>query len=415
MASKSIKKRTRVKRVRDKRTGEIRETEVEYWRARYRDDAGKEHARHFERRVDGQKWLDEQTAALVTGTHVAPKTARMLVGEWCDTWLEGYATRRSSTVRQARVHIRQIKAEFGGMRLSVVRPSHVKAWCARLLREGGQDGAPLSASYVYALHNRLAQIMADAVHDGIIARSPCSRRTSPGQGEQRPYVASTEQLWALYDAMPERLRAAVLVGAFVGLRLAEACGLRTADVDFMRGVVNPAVQYPGDPLKSDYSKTPVPVGRSLALRLSAHAGEWPAETLLTGLDGGQLSPWALERAIRSARAKVRKCTACGLVQARRGRAFRCTACGSADDAPGLPAGFRYHDLRHYLASLLIAHGADVKTVQARLRHGSASTTLNTYSHLWPDKDESTKAIVDSVIDARFENPADSSRTAGGAP
>lgn len=80
MASKSIKKRTRVKRVRDKRTGEIRETEVEYWRARYRDDAGKEHARHFERRVDGQKWLDGQTAALVTGTHVPPKAAKMTVG-----------------------------------------------------------------------------------------------------------------------------------------------------------------------------------------------------------------------------------------------------------------------------------------------------------------------------------------------
>jgi site-specific recombinase XerD len=28
----------------------------------------------------------------------------------------------------------------------------------------------------------------------------------------------------------------------------------------------------------------------------------------------------------------------------------------------LPAGFRYHGLRHYFASLLIASGADVKTV-----------------------------------------------------
>lgn len=34
----------------------------------------------------------------------------------------------------------------------------------------------------------------------------------------------------------------------------------------------------------------------------------------------------------------------------------------------------YHDLRHYIASLLIASGADVKTVQAHLRHGSATTT-----------------------------------------
>lgn len=415
MASKSIKKRTRVKRVRDKRTGEIRETEVEYWRARYRDDAGKEHARHFERRVDGQKWLDEQTAALVTGTHVAPKTAKMTVGEWCDTWLEGYATRRPSTVRQARVHIRQIRAEFGAMRLPAVRPSHVKAWCAKLRREGGEDGAALSASYVYALHNRLAQIMADAVHDGIIARSPCSRRTSPGAGTQRPYVASTEQMWALYDAMPERLRAAVLLGAFAGLRLAEACGQRTEDVDFMRGVVHPRFQYPAEPLKTDISKTPVPAGRSLALQLSAHTGRWPAQTLLTGLDGGQLSPWALERAMRTARAKVRICSKCRLVQARTGRAFRCSSCGGSDSEAGLPAGFRYHDLRHYFASLLIAHGADVKAVQARLRHGSAKTTLDTYGHLWPDKDESTKAIVDAVIDARFDGPADSARTPGGTP
>jgi integrase len=44
---------------------------------------------------------------------------------------------------------------------------------------------------------------------------------------------------------------------------------------------------------------------------------------------------------------------------------------------GLPAGFRYHDLRHYFASLLIADGADVETVQARLRHASAKTTLDT--------------------------------------
>ena len=98
-----------------------------------------------------------------------------------------------------------------------------------------------------------------------------------------------------------------------------------------------------------------------------------------------------------------------------GRAFECTACRGTDDVPGLPAGFRYHDLRHYFASLLIASRADVKTVQARLRHGSAKTTLDTYGHLWPDKDESTMAIVDSVFKARFEDPADSSRTAGGAP
>jgi integrase len=43
-----------------------------------------------------------------------------------------------------------------------------------------------------------------------------------------------------YDAMPERMRAAILLGAFAGLRVAEACGLRVSDVDFRRGVISPA-------------------------------------------------------------------------------------------------------------------------------------------------------------------------------
>ena len=43
------------------------------WRARYRDDAGKEHARHFERKVDAQRWLDAVTASVVRGDYVDPR------------------------------------------------------------------------------------------------------------------------------------------------------------------------------------------------------------------------------------------------------------------------------------------------------------------------------------------------------
>jgi hypothetical protein len=54
--------------------------------------------------------------------------------------------------------------------------------------------------------------------------------------------------------------------------------------------------------------------------------QWPGEIVLAGEDGNQVGPWRLEHAIRSARQK----------------------------GPGLPEGYRCHDLRHYLASLLIA-------------------------------------------------------------
>ncbi len=355
----------------------IKRRENGKYRARYRDSAGKEHARHFARKVDAQHWLDGQTAALVSGTHVDPKTARTTVGEWCDLWLEGYATRRSSTVRQARVHVRQIVKAFGPMRLGDVRPSQVKAWTARMKGEG------LSESYVYATYRRLAQVMGDAVHDGLIPRSPCSRKTSPGQGSQRPYVATTEQVWAVHDAMPEHLRPAVLLGAFCGLRTAEAVALRVSDVDFMRGVVAPAIQYPGEPLKSETSRTPVPIPHELALQLSAAVARWEGETVVTDEIGRSSSPWALERAVRTARGKVN----------------------------GLPEGFRYHDLRHYFASLLIGSGADVKVVQRRLRHASAMTTLNTYGHMWPDADESARAAVAVVLAERADSLAKPNRLA----
>ncbi|MDX6250455.1 MAG: hypothetical protein QOF10_3815, partial [Kribbellaceae bacterium] len=204
-------------------------------------------------------------------------------------------------------------------------------------------------------------------------------------GKQRPYCATTEQVWTLYDTFPAHLRPAVLLGAFVGLRTAEACGLKVEHVDFMRGIVSPAEQWPAEELKTETSRTPVPIPAELALQLSAGVAEWGGDWVVTDGLGGQASPWSIDRAVRSARKKV----------------------------TGLPPEFRFHDLRHYLASLLIADGADVKVVQARLRHASAKTTLDTYSHLWPDADESTRATVGAVLAARMDSLgvlADSLRT-----
>jgi integrase len=184
-------------------------------------------------------------------------------------------------------------------------------------------------------------------------------------------VATTEQVWALYDAVPAHLAPAILLGAFVGLRTAEASGLRVADVDFMRGVVSPAVQWPGEPLKTESSRTPIPIPGELALELSSAVARWPGQTVVTDGSGGAAPPWSLERAVRAARKPA-----------------------------SLPEAFRFHDLRHYLASMLIAAGADVKVVQARLRHASATTTMNTYGHLMPDADESARAAVGAVLAAR---------------
>ena len=63
----------------------------------------------------------------------------------------------------------------------------------------------------------------------------------------------------------------------------------------------------------------------------------------------------------------------------------------------VPADSGMHDLRHFYASVLIKHRESVKTVQKRLGHSKASITLDTYTHLWPNDEDTTRAAVESVL------------------
>lgn len=354
------------------------------YRARFRDADGREHAKHFRLKKDANAWLDEVITSVGTGTYVAPDKAKLTVSDWCDQWLAGYSN-RPATVRQAQVHVKAIKAGFPGVRVRDVRPSMVKAW----VKDLQETKKP---STVYVTYRRFAQIMAAAHRDGLIMRSPCSRETAPSQAKQRTYVASPFQVWALHEAFPEHLRPAILLAAFAGLRLSEVSGLRPQDLELEEPedwgrehadqpwgpMVRPAVQFRGAELKSDAAATPIPILVALADQLAASMERFPGTTVVTDGMGGPASPWAIERAMRRVRAGVE----------------------------GLPDGFRFHDLRHFYASTLLYGGLDVKTVQVRVRHASAMTTLNTYGHLMEDADTKTRAVLGSAFGV-----ADKMRTA----
>jgi integrase len=80
------------------------------------------------------------------------------------------------------------------------------------------------------------------------------------------------------------------------------------------------------------------------------------------------------------------------------------------DKVGIP--YRLHDLRHDYASGLIAAGCDVVTVQRALGHSSASITLTTYGHLWPDAADRTRNAAEELFDQSFGAAADALRTEG---
>jgi Phage integrase family len=58
---------------------------------------------------------------------------------------------------------------------------------------------------------------------------------------------------------------------------------------------------------------------------------------------------------------------------------------------------RFHDLRHTYTSLLIAHGAHPKYIQAQLGHASIQTTLDRYGHLMPQLHQAEAQKLDQLV------------------
>ena len=58
---------------------------------------------------------------------------------------------------------------------------------------------------------------------------------------------------------------------------------------------------------------------------------------------------------------------------------------------------RIHDFRHSHASLLINNGEDYLVVKERLGHASITTTIDTYSHLYPSKQKDLADKLDDLL------------------
>ena len=66
-------------------------------------------------------------------------------------------------------------------------------------------------------------------------------------------------------------------------------------------------------------------------------------------------------------------------------------------AAELPKEFRFYDMRHAAASLLVADGLPITAVSAMLGHALTSTTLNTYAHVLPGADRLTAEAMERLL------------------
>ncbi len=69
------------------------------------------------------------------------------------------------------------------------------------------------------------------------------------------------------------------------------------------------------------------------------------------------------------------------------RLFKCSA---------LPE-IRFHDLRHTCAMLLLSHNVNPKIVSEMLGHATIAITLDTYSHVLPNMQDSAAIAMDDAL------------------
>lgn len=350
------------------------------WRARYVDDSGKEHARGFTRKVDAQAWLAEVTAAQVTGTYVDPKRGSVTFDQFYREWSQRQVWVKGT---MAAMGLAARSVTFGDKPLIDVRPSHVEAWVKTMQDKG------LQPSTIRTRFNNVRAVLRAAERDRLLPRDPAQNvklpRVVKTQTSMRiPTPVEVGHLMASSTEHHEILRAFVAVCAFAGLRLGEACGLKVSDVDFLRGEIKVERQSQRGEIRAPKygSVRTIYVGEGLVTELAEHVrlhcpGDDPGRWLWANSKGA----WTAD-VVEPRFARLRE-----------------------------RAGLEYtlHDLRHFYASGLIAAGCDVVTVQRAMGHKDATTTLNTYSHLWPRAEDRTRKASAAMFS---ESTADALRTDG---
>src|SRR3954447_25139314 len=197
------------------------------WRPRYRDAEGKEHARHFDRKVDAQRWLDEVTATVVTGTYVDPKAGRVTLAAFYANWA---ARQLWAAVTELAMSLAVRSASFRDVALRSLRRSHVEQWVKTMVAAG------LAPGTVHTRVQNVRSVLRGAVRDRLIAADPSEGAPLPRRRRraQALTIPTAAQVGGLLAAADEWFATFIALGAFAGLRLGEAAGVQVDDIDFLR-------------------------------------------------------------------------------------------------------------------------------------------------------------------------------------
>jgi integrase len=317
-------------------------------------------------------------AEIDQGKAAAPSSKNLAayLGEWLDS-REARATVKSTVKRQRDLLELHVCPTIGRLPLQKLSAHHVQQLWTKLLTEprgsvgkfANRRDKPLSNQTVLHAHRALSMALSDAVELGLLARNPLTRsrvaKPPPARQPEMELPSADAVETAIVTCADDRvLQALVRLAVASGARMGELLALRWGDIDLTEGsssitIARALESAPGYPVKEPKGRQ----ARRVSLTPDAAADLRSYRTFQA--EAGLALGWRIEAGspvfCDEAQALLRK--------------------DSISSRFSRRAGFHFHALRHYHASLLLSRGVDIVNVSRRLGHANPTVTLNVYAHV----------------------------------
>lgn len=366
---------------------------------------GPEPGRGFRNRDEAQARLHEVLSEINKGDYVEPKIVTF--AEFAEQWIDDRISIRGSTASAYGSIIRQnLVPHLGKLRVHEIRFNDVQSLVSKLATD-------LS---VKSLHNvvTLLRVMLvgrkgpSAIKQGFLRHDPTKGVELPTKEHREIRLPTPEQVWMLIDTAQDRAaqsrrdqvaHAMILVDAFTGLRRGEILALRYTDIDWFSHEI---------------------VVRRAIAKIEAKDGvhKWAWE--LGPTKGRKTRRVGIGERVLRLLAELRQSAA-----DKEGFVFTAETAGLSGSCPFIDPDYfdaeiyrpvvmaanlpdlRFHDIRHFFASMLIAQGESAKYVCDQMGHSSIQVTFDIYGHLFPQsRQEASSRLEQAMFEKRRERPVE---------
>jgi integrase len=330
-----------------------------------------------------------ELVSLAALANVAPVVgARTSVAELLERWFAvNESNWAATTVKSTRSIIdRQLISGLGHVRVRELTTVMIDEFYASLRAHGRQDDKPLSPGSVRRVHGVLHRALAQAMRWEWIWTNPAAFASPPRVEPPEMRPPSPEDVTRLLEhvALCRPLFHLFLVlAATTGARRGQLLALRLHDINFDHSSLSfqrALVEGPEGPVlaptktrRSHRVALDAATLRLLRARFDEMGANCPdvlEDAFVFSNDPLGLRPWKPNWVTKQ------------FIAARQ--------------SAGLDH-FRLHDLRHFMATQMLAAGVAVPVVSARLAHARASTTLNVYAHAIPGGDVRAAKLISEIV------------------